>query len=158
MRFNEIFIFFFQAEDGIRDLYVTGVQTCALPISRKSGLRRWASRCSLPVKTLAASMRTSAEDFVGSSSSRCSTPENTAKLPCTVATIACRAAKPSRVCTVSRSQLPVRLSRCVVSVMWYLQAGRLNYLKPELLYVQICSGASARAGEAVGMARAEDVA
>src|SRR5204862_3352050 len=23
---------FFQAEDGIRDLYVTGVQTCALPI------------------------------------------------------------------------------------------------------------------------------
>src|SRR5204862_5387005 len=24
---------FFQAEDGIRDLYVTGVQTCALPIS-----------------------------------------------------------------------------------------------------------------------------
>src|SRR6267378_453999 len=28
------FFFFFQAEDGIRDLYVTGVQTCALPISR----------------------------------------------------------------------------------------------------------------------------
>src|SRR5204863_7080284 len=26
--------FFFQAEDGIRDLYVTGVQTCALPICR----------------------------------------------------------------------------------------------------------------------------
>src|SRR2546427_6627507 len=26
--------FFFQAEDGIRDLTVTGVQTCALPISR----------------------------------------------------------------------------------------------------------------------------
>src|SRR5206468_10202330 len=25
-------IFFFQAEDGIRDLIVTGVQTCALPI------------------------------------------------------------------------------------------------------------------------------
>src|SRR5256886_9007229 len=28
-----ICIFFFQAEDGIRDLTVTGVQTCALPIS-----------------------------------------------------------------------------------------------------------------------------
>src|SRR2546430_12481758 len=28
--------FFFQAEDGIRDLTVTGVQTCALPISRWS--------------------------------------------------------------------------------------------------------------------------
>src|SRR5690349_2626586 len=37
--------FFFQAEDGIRDLYVTGVQTCALPIlgfvfgSERFGLR-----------------------------------------------------------------------------------------------------------------------
>src|SRR2546421_12681614 len=29
--------FFFQAEDGIRDLIVTGVQTCALPIS----VHRW---------------------------------------------------------------------------------------------------------------------
>src|SRR3989475_12713263 len=28
-----LFFFFFQAEDGIRDLTVTGVQTCALPIS-----------------------------------------------------------------------------------------------------------------------------
>src|SRR5436189_6015430 len=27
------FVFFFQAEDGIRDTSVTGVQTCALPIS-----------------------------------------------------------------------------------------------------------------------------
>src|SRR2546430_7711304 len=27
-----LFHFFFQAEDGIRDLTVTGVQTCALPI------------------------------------------------------------------------------------------------------------------------------
>src|SRR5437763_9766955 len=27
------FFFFFQAEDGIRDTSVTGVQTCALPIS-----------------------------------------------------------------------------------------------------------------------------
>src|SRR5204862_1477480 len=32
--------FFFQAEDGIRDLYVTGVQTCALPISADSGPAR----------------------------------------------------------------------------------------------------------------------
>src|SRR5690349_9901106 len=30
--FDFFFFFFFQAEDGIRDLYVTGVQTCALPI------------------------------------------------------------------------------------------------------------------------------
>src|SRR2546430_5522941 len=27
-----VYFFFFQAEDGIRDLTVTGVQTCALPI------------------------------------------------------------------------------------------------------------------------------
>src|SRR2546427_5505529 len=35
--------FFFQAEDGIRDLTVTGVQTCALPICsalRACGVRR----------------------------------------------------------------------------------------------------------------------
>src|SRR2546428_8054385 len=32
-------IFFFQAEDGIRDLIVTGVQTCALPISSKAGFK-----------------------------------------------------------------------------------------------------------------------
>src|SRR3989475_9277918 len=33
------FFFFFQAEDGIRDLTVTGVQTCALPISFARRLR-----------------------------------------------------------------------------------------------------------------------
>src|SRR5262249_56648055 len=31
---QSMFDFFFQAEDGIRDWSVTGVQTCALPISR----------------------------------------------------------------------------------------------------------------------------
>src|SRR6266566_862179 len=30
----KVYFFFFQAEDGIRDYKVTGVQTCALPISR----------------------------------------------------------------------------------------------------------------------------
>src|SRR3712207_8656624 len=30
--FRFLFFFFFQAEDGIRDIGVTGVQTCALPI------------------------------------------------------------------------------------------------------------------------------
>src|SRR5207249_6143662 len=33
-----IFFFFFQAEDGIRDRNVTGVQTCALPISVSVGV------------------------------------------------------------------------------------------------------------------------
>src|SRR2546430_8154875 len=32
MRTETVCFFFFQAEDGIRDLTVTGVQTCALPI------------------------------------------------------------------------------------------------------------------------------
>src|SRR5690349_22142211 len=54
------FFFFFQAEDGIRDLYVTGVQTCALPIltvkvhsSRAvDGCSRtaWLSRSSAPAE------------------------------------------------------------------------------------------------------------
>src|SRR5262249_59247517 len=36
-RGSRLFVFFFfQAEDGIRDWSVTGVQTCALPISRAS--------------------------------------------------------------------------------------------------------------------------
>src|SRR5690606_39731663 len=30
---RRLVLFFFQAEDGIRDFHVTGVQTCALPIS-----------------------------------------------------------------------------------------------------------------------------
>ena len=37
----EVWIFFFQAEDGIRDHCVTGVQTCALPIYRKLGEGGW---------------------------------------------------------------------------------------------------------------------
>src|SRR3712207_8148633 len=40
---NIIFFFFFQAEDGIRDIGVTGVQTCALPICAAT-----ASRCCRP--------------------------------------------------------------------------------------------------------------
>src|SRR5690606_39993990 len=31
-RDQPVIVFFFQAEDGIRDFHVTGVQTCALPI------------------------------------------------------------------------------------------------------------------------------
>src|SRR2546429_4128315 len=35
--FYRVLFFFFQAEDGIRDVAVTGVQTCALPISSRRG-------------------------------------------------------------------------------------------------------------------------
>src|SRR2546430_4183324 len=44
-----VLFFFFQAEDGIRDLTVTGVQTCALPIFgawRVIGLRHCIAQCS----------------------------------------------------------------------------------------------------------------
>src|SRR5688572_31689726 len=49
-----MFFFFFQAEDGIRDLTVTGVQTCALPISKtgvamRSRIRSMYARSSGPV-------------------------------------------------------------------------------------------------------------
>src|SRR2546425_7961027 len=40
-----ISFFFFQAEDGIRDKLVTGVQTCALPISRQPGNRSCQTTC-----------------------------------------------------------------------------------------------------------------
>src|SRR2546422_6113108 len=39
-----VFFFFFQAEDGIRDVAVTGVQTCALPIAVLLGSRCCCSR------------------------------------------------------------------------------------------------------------------
>src|SRR5205085_6365624 len=39
-----VFFFFFQAEDGIRDLTVTGVQTCALPICGAARHRLLSSR------------------------------------------------------------------------------------------------------------------
>src|SRR2546421_8192077 len=41
------FFFFFQAEDGIRDLIVTGVQTCALPISLKHHALVFYYRCGI---------------------------------------------------------------------------------------------------------------
>src|SRR2546427_5361826 len=41
--------FFFQAEDGIRDLTVTGVQTCALPIWRPEYVR---AACDASLKRL----------------------------------------------------------------------------------------------------------
>src|SRR5699024_12109106 len=53
--------FFFQAEDGIRDRNVTGVQTCALPISLRcsrtncAGLPAYASDSSTPCPPVQAS-------------------------------------------------------------------------------------------------------
>src|SRR5256886_951716 len=48
-------VFFFQAEDGIRDLTVTGVQTCALPISPASAPHAAATTSELPPRLAAES-------------------------------------------------------------------------------------------------------
>src|SRR2546430_12837258 len=41
IRRRDVIVIFFQADDGMRDLTVTGVQTCALPIcGRHAGRRR----------------------------------------------------------------------------------------------------------------------
>src|SRR5690606_41209805 len=47
-------LFFFPAEDGIRDFHVTGVQTCALPISTKNPwpFPRTRSCCGRAARTL----------------------------------------------------------------------------------------------------------
>src|SRR5439155_9001501 len=68
---DDVVFFFFQAEDGIRDGHVTGVQTCALPISTlpTSASRRhggstatgWLRVCSVasPVSCAAARLKSS---------------------------------------------------------------------------------------------------
>src|SRR2546430_13021242 len=48
----ELFFFFFQAEDGIRDLTVTGVQTCALPILLPLGAVARTTMCANPIRIL----------------------------------------------------------------------------------------------------------
>ena len=57
MEYNEIqkivVFFFFQAEDGIRDHCVTGVQTCALPICIYLYIYIYMSGCLLNVHTTA---------------------------------------------------------------------------------------------------------
>src|SRR5690349_4771143 len=48
--------FFFQAEDGIRDLYVTGVQTCALPIFPGHGINAKFTHPVFAVNAMAAAL------------------------------------------------------------------------------------------------------
>src|SRR2546427_2863236 len=55
-------VFFFQAEDGIRDLTVTGVQTCALPISLASWLVR--TRRISPFGALGRTLRAASDPLI----------------------------------------------------------------------------------------------
>src|SRR6266853_4686585 len=49
---ENMFFFFFQAEDGIRDLTVTGVQTCALPILLEEEKKRTQTVLDEGIRTL----------------------------------------------------------------------------------------------------------
>src|SRR5690606_39726478 len=61
--------FFFQAEDGIRDFHVTGVQTCALPISGKTPKARstfpWIIQRANPARKCGPGLPVARENSVG---------------------------------------------------------------------------------------------
>src|SRR6202042_1701933 len=58
-RRSELGLFFFQAEDGIRDVYVTGVQTCALPIRSEEHTSELQSRRDLVCRIIRSEEHTS---------------------------------------------------------------------------------------------------
>src|SRR5438046_3280457 len=76
-----LFIFFFQAEDGIRDWSVTGVQTCALPISfvrnRTARLAQAASR-----RALRRNKKEKNQDSLAPLGSHCGQPYGMARALC----------------------------------------------------------------------------
>src|SRR2546425_8302301 len=68
-------LFFFQAEDGIRDKLVTGVQTCALPIGSSVRRSRSGGSRSTPLSSRATGRRSSSgRSPTAKRSSRCSFP------------------------------------------------------------------------------------
>src|SRR5256885_7270079 len=59
--------FFFQAEDGIRDYKVTGVQTCAIPILRRTGLSEAEVRAILAAQATREQRLARADDVIDNS-------------------------------------------------------------------------------------------
>src|SRR5689334_24834613 len=68
-----VLFFFFQAEDGIRDGTVTGVQTCALPILGR------AASCTRTQSSFAMRSSRNLSEF-DTLSPRCAPPQNTASI------------------------------------------------------------------------------
>src|SRR6266511_4739131 len=71
--------FFFQAEDGIRDFHVTGVQTCALPILDKCGAYATTKSWRLAGQIQMLLSRLGVISFVGTTWSRATTGRMTEK-------------------------------------------------------------------------------
>src|SRR5205809_3599810 len=65
------FFFFFQAEDGIRDVAVTGVQTCALPICVESELMSYAPGAATSPTTYTRTVRSLCSDTSAEISRNC---------------------------------------------------------------------------------------
>src|SRR5205823_11884215 len=78
-----VFFFFFQAEDGLRDKLVTGVQTCALPIS---GFVRNAVPSSMAI----AIPHAATTDGGDTSVRRCRRPKTRGSCPCSPSEYASR--------------------------------------------------------------------
>src|SRR5437773_4017661 len=57
------YVFFFQAEDGIRDRDVTGVQTCALPIST-AAFALWLPGISASISSMQSSMQSRSSNSI----------------------------------------------------------------------------------------------
>src|SRR5258707_3110713 len=92
------FVFFFKAEDGIRDIGVTGVQTCALPISPRQSVLHQTPPESHPALTSplrSQSPKATAPSGPCARSGTCPNPSPPApRLPPVHATAARRAASP----------------------------------------------------------------
>src|SRR5580658_2625482 len=120
------FFFFFQAEDGIRDYKVTGVQTCALPISPTSparseaassaerrGTKEDGSRKDVTGRQDGVARATGMSETSGSSSAKLTKAWRGRARPAFVRSVECQAARGSRAgtCVHRRPRMHVARNR-----------------------------------------------